>query len=186
MYHQGDGKIALAVGPDCRMVKSREFPNRSVTDLPNFNFLDAGPLSDGNLYLVCVRTHLPNPAMDRVAAYDFEMRIAGLDARVGRISFRAQSNVLMELYRGHVGYDVESDHQGHHYAERATRLLIPFIRRHGFREIWLTTNPDNWASRRTCERLGAVLVETVEVPETEEMYTRGEWVKCRYRLDIPV
>jgi predicted acetyltransferase len=156
-----------------------------VTDPSYFHFLDAGPLSEGDLSLVCVRTHVPNPRKGRVAAYTFEMRIAGHDGSAGRIAFRAQNNRLMEMYRGNLGYDVEPDHRGHHYAERGVRLLLPFIARHGFKAVWLTTDPDNGASRRTCERLGAVLVGTVDVPETEEMYARGERVKCRYRLDLP-
>jgi tagatose 1,6-diphosphate aldolase len=151
-----------------------------------FHFLDAGPLSDGELSLVCVRTHVPNPGKGRVASYTFEMRVDGHENAAGGIAFRAQNNALMELYRGNVGYDVEPEHRGHHYAERGVRLLLPFIGRHGFRVVWLTTDPDNWASRRTCERLGAVLVETVDVPETEEMYARGEQEKCRYRLDLPI
>jgi len=38
-------------------------------------------------------------------------------------------------------------------------------------ETWITCNPDNLASRRTCERLGAIFVDTL-----------GS--KCRYRLDL--
>ena len=50
----------------------------------------------------------------------------------------------------------------------------------GFR----TTTPDNLASRRTCEILGAELVETVELPPGNDMYERGERQKCRYRWVI--
>jgi tagatose 1,6-diphosphate aldolase len=50
--------------------------------------------------------------------------------------------------------------------------------------LWITCNPDNHASRRTCERLGARLVEIVPVPKTDPLYARGETEKCRYRIEL--
>jgi predicted acetyltransferase len=74
--------------------------------------------------------------------------------------------------------------RGHHYAERACRLLLPLARRHGIQPLWITCNPDNFPSRRTCERLGAKLVEIVAVPPRDPLYLRGDHEKCRYRLDL--
>jgi len=51
-------------------------------------------------------------------------------------------------------------------------------------EFWITCNPDNAASRRTCELAGAVLVEIVDLPEDIDMYQEGERQKCRYRLEL--
>jgi tagatose 1,6-diphosphate aldolase len=50
--------------------------------------------------------------------------------------------------------------------------------------LWITCNPDNYASRRTCERLGAEMVEIVPLPSNNVLYQRGEREKCRYRLDL--
>jgi len=157
---------------------------RRVADSPNFQFLDPGVLVDGELELVLAREVPPNPAKDWVAAYDFEMRLAGSTNKVGRVSFRAQHHSLLELYRGQIGYGVDLGHRGRHFAERSVRLLLPFIRRHDFSEIWITCNPDNGASRRTLERLGGTLVEIVALPETEEMYAKGDRKKCRFRIDL--
>jgi predicted acetyltransferase len=146
--------------------------------------MDAGTLVDGDLILTVSR-HIPeDPSKDWVAAYEFEMREGSSTDVVGTVNFRAQVHPLLESYRGQIGYNVESSHRGRHYAERAVRLLLPFIRRHGFSSIWITCNPENWASRRTCERLGATLVEIVALPETEEMFAAGDRQKCRYRLDF--
>lgn len=134
--------------------------------------------------MVLVRRFPADPSRDRVAAYEFDMRVAGSGNAVGRVSFRAQAHRLMELYRGQIGYEVASSHRGRHFAERSVRLLLPFIRRHGFAEIWITCDPENLASRRTCERIGAELVEIVAVPETEEMYARGHRMKCRFRVGL--
>ena len=58
-------------------------------------------------------------------------------------------------------------------------------RRHGLSVVWITCNPDNWPSRRTCERLGGTLVEIVKLPEDNDMYQAGEREKCRWAVPIP-
>jgi predicted acetyltransferase len=155
-----------------------------MAEPPKFQFLDPGPLVDGDLELALTRRSPPDPSRDRVAAYEFEMRVPGSPGAAGRVSFRAQPHRMMELYRGQIGYEVNPSHRGRHFAERSVRLLLPFIRRHGFSELWITCDPDNLASRRTCERIGAALIETVAVPDTEEMYARGHRAKCRFRVDL--
>lgn len=102
----------------------------------------------------------------------------------GAIGLRIGSTAAVEMYYGHFGYHVYPPARGHHYAERACRLLLPLARMHGLKTLWITCNPDNYASRRTCERLGASLVSIVPVPEDQPLYARGEREKCRYRLDL--
>jgi tagatose 1,6-diphosphate aldolase len=103
---------------------------------------------------------------------------------VGSISLRIGMGRNMVMFNGQVGYQVYPFARGHHYAERACRLLLPLAVRHGLDPLWITCNPDNFPSRRTCERLGANLVETVEVPPENPLYQRGEKAKCRYRMDL--
>ena len=43
-------------------------------------------------------------------------------------------------------------------------------RQHGLREIWITCNPENIASRRTCQFLGATFVGTVPLPKNHILY----------------
>lgn len=102
----------------------------------------------------------------------------------GGVGLRIGSGPTLELYYGHFGYHVYPPARGHHYAERSCRLLLPLARRHGLRTLWITCNPDNLASRRTCQRLGGSYVETVPVPDADPLYARGETEKCRYRLDL--
>lgn len=49
-------------------------------------------------------------------------------------------------------------------------------------ELWITCNPDNRASRRTCELAGAALMEIVDLPSNSDMYLEGDRQKYRYRL----
>ena len=134
-------------------------------------------------------------AMGRVPQYHFWMRVRhdipppiGTSlppVRIaGAIGLRVGSTSSLEMYYGHFGYHVYPPARGHHYAERACRLLLPLARKHGLKTLWITCNPDNFASRRTCERLGAALVSIVPVPQDEPLYSKGEREKCRYRLDL--
>jgi len=102
----------------------------------------------------------------------------------GTISLRVGHTRDLEMYLGHIGYGVYPPARGHHYAERSCRLLLGLAVSHGLDPLWITTDPANLASRRTCERLGAVLVEIVDVPRNHMLYARGQYRKCRYRLDL--
>ena len=46
------------------------------------------------------------------------------------------------------------------------------------------TNPENTASRRTCEFAGGVLEGIVELPPDNDMYLEGERQKCIYRFSL--
>jgi predicted acetyltransferase len=125
-----------------------------------------------------------------VPQYNFWMRLHDKLLRryplriAGGISLRIGSSQPVQMYYGHIGYHVYPPARGRHYAERSCRLLFPLCRRHDLRTIWITCNPDNFASRRTCERLGMHLVDTVPVPDTDPLYARGDRLKCRYRVDL--
>lgn len=103
---------------------------------------------------------------------------------VGGIGFRVGQNRELELYSGHIGYHVYTPARGHHYAERAARLLFPLVRHHRISPVWITCNPDNFPSRRTIERLGGRLIDIVDIPEHHPFFARGERQKCRYRIDL--
>jgi predicted acetyltransferase len=133
----------------------------------------------------------PDASKGWVPQYNFWMRLRdrGLFRRAplriaGGISLRAGTTYPIEMYYGHVGYHVYPPARGRHYAERSVRLLLPLARHHGLRTLWITCNPDNLASRRTCERLGMHLVGTAKVPEGDPLYARGDREKCRYSLAL--
>lgn len=151
---------------------------------PAFEFRDPGHLRDGELALVLIELCAGDPVKAHVPAYRFVMRVAGHQSAVGGIEFRVGDSDHIVKYAGHLGYRVWPGHRGHHYAARACRLLMPLARSHGLRALWITCNPDNLASRRTCELAGAEFIEIVDLPEDTDMYRRGERQKCRYRLAL--
>jgi predicted acetyltransferase len=150
-----------------------------------FRFLDPGRLVDGELSLELIRQKPADPARGLVPSYDFAMRVAQEPkALAGLINFRAGSTYALEMFGGHFGYGVEPPYRGDHCAERACRLLLPLARRHDLLTLWITCNPDNHASRRTCERLGCALADIVPLPPNNDQYLAGERFKCRYRIHL--
>lgn len=106
--------------------------------------------------------------------------------RVGTISLRdGRSHVITHLL-GHVGFAVDEAHRGRGFAGLAVLALLPEAARLGVEAAWITTTPENAACRRTLERLGCELVETVAIPPWYATYARGERTKLRYRLPNPV
>ena len=129
-----------------------------------------------------------DPRHQIVPGYTFWMRfVDGHPAPVrmaGSVGLRLGCTPSIELYYGHLGYHVLPPARGRHFAERACRLLFPLALAHGYHTLWITCNPDNLASRRTCERLGAVLIDTVLVPPDNPLHQQGDTHKCRYRLEL--
>lgn len=123
----------------------------------------------------------------QVPTYHFWMHLRReydpLVSIAGSISLRVGWGPEIELYYGHIGYGVYPPARGHHYALRACRLLLPLARLHGLSPLWITTDPQNIPSRRTCEQLGGRMVEIVDVPPDHALYARGQVQKCRYRID---
>ena len=145
-------------------------------------FLLDVPLVDDELELYLAERSPADPERDFVPAYRFEMRVDG--ERAGSISLRAGNTRHLELYAGHIGYGVEPPFRGRRYAARACKLIFDLARRHGMTTLWITCNPENVASRRTCELVGGELVDIVDLPAETDMYKEGERQKCRYRIRL--
>lgn len=119
-----------------------------------------------------------------VPSYRFE--IWPLDGRteMGTIDIRIGESENI-FYAGHIGYRIHEPFRGRHYAEKACRLIVRIARAHGMRQVVITCNPDNLASKRTIERLGARLEGIVDIPPGNEMYKYGDRQKCRFIWDVP-
>ena len=142
--------------------------------------IDPGELRDGELRLALdgFAVHL----IHKVPTYHFRMMHAGTDEQLGGIRLRVGSTPHIELYAGHIGYNVLQRHRGHRYAMRSLVLLVPLARRLGLDPLWITCDPENHASRRTLELAGAQFVEIVDVPLNCVIRQGGHPRKCRYRL----
>lgn len=148
-----------------------------------FKFLNPDKLIDDDLELVLVKKVPANKKKRYFPAYQFEMRNAKTEERIGDITLRVGNNTNTK-YGGHIGYGVDEKFRGNHYAARSCKLLFPFAKQHGLNTVWITCNPENIPSRRTCELIGGKLIEIADLPKDNDEYKRGERKKCRYKFDI--
>lgn len=148
-----------------------------------FEFLDVALPPDGDLRLVLAECMPAGKGPWGVPAYSFSMQ--GPDGTyLGRIRLRVGWSDELIRFAGQVGYAVEPAHRGHRYAERACRLIMPLARRHGMTSLWITCQPDNMASRRTLQRLGAEHVGVFDVPPAYPMDAGAERRKMCFRLAL--
>ena len=102
---------------------------------------------------------------------------------VGKISFRIGHN-YHSYYNGNIGYEIDEEYRGHHYALLACRLVLKAAQYHKMGKIYLTCNYDNAASYKTIEKLGANLIEEVLPPKDYIFYHEGIEVHRIYELLI--
>ena len=122
---------------------------------------------------------------DHVSSVWYDIYSNNPRLKVGSIDLRLTMNDHM-FYYGHIGYHILEKYRGHHYAYEACKLLFKIAKEEFLmKELIITCNPDNIASRKTLERLGCVLEEIVDVPVFHELnYHEHELQKCIYRIKL--
>lgn len=100
-------------------------------------------------------------------------------AVAGYINLRVGDTRHIRLCAGHIGYEVFPPYRGRRYAYYACLALAPLVKKH-YKEVLLTADPDNAASIRTIEKLGAVLLDQVVVPKDDPSYVHGARYKKRF------
>lgn len=76
---------------------------------------------------------------------------------LGTVVIRHRLTPALERAGGHIGYHVVPVHRRHGHATRMLAEALPHCRRLGIREVLVTCDPDNVASRRVIEANGGVL-----------------------------
>lgn len=145
-----------------------------------FRFKKFGRLTDGELSLVIDEYLHGRRAMEAVPAYKFKI-IRNKDQQwVGDIDVRIGITENLYLFGGQIGYGIHPQYRGNGYAGKSCLIIRQVALSHGVDELWITCNPENIASRKTCVAIGAKHVDTVDIPPTNELYARGDRKKCRY------
>lgn len=141
---------------------------------------DTTHLCDGEIRLLLRQYQWGSAYVGGLPSYFFsivdaqEMRL-----ELGRCDLRVGWHEEL-LYAGHIGYRVHTPYRGHHYAAKASRLLLHFAGELGLEECIITCDPNNVPSRRTLEGLGGELRATVEVPRASACYAAGDRAKCQF------
>ncbi|QGH34477.1 GNAT family N-acetyltransferase [Gracilibacillus salitolerans] len=144
-----------------------------------FEFFDFDVIKGEEIDLHLMNTVPGNKEKDWVPAYHFNITLSGLTEPIGKIDIRIGHNENL-YYGGHIGYSVKKEYRGNRYAAKAVLLIKKVAHTHELEKLFITCNPDNIPSRKTCEFVGANLLEIVDVPEDNDMYQRGEKEKCIY------
>lgn len=140
-----------------------------------FKYFDL--LTDGEIDLVIEEKAPGNEEKGYVPAYKYKVCKHNSTERIGEIDIRIGSNQNI-YFGGNIGYSIDEKFRGNSYASKACNIIKEVAQGHGMTQIIITCNPDNWSSRRTCEKIGIRLKEIVDLPEDNEMYLDGEKQKC--------
>ena len=135
--------------------------------------------SDDQIELVLSNQDVADEACGIDDGYLFSIYRAKTRDYVGYVCLRLGESPAL-YYLGHIGYRIEEKHRGHGWAGRACRLMRPLIERLGMESVVITTNVENIASRKTCERLGCILERIADVPPEQRTICAGALQKCRY------
>lgn len=145
-------------------------------------FLNTEFLKNEELFLKLERTVEGNEEKDWLPAYHFDIcnkcgtKMGGCDLRIGHNK--------KVYYGGNIGYHIDKEYRGHNFAGKACILLFELAKKHKMDYLIITCNPDNYASRKTCEYAGGILEEIVELPKDNDMRLVGETEKCIYRFEF--
>ncbi|HJC23405.1 MAG TPA: GNAT family N-acetyltransferase [Candidatus Eisenbergiella merdavium] len=146
-------------------------------------FLNTDFLENEEIKLIVDRLTEGNPERNWVPAYHFH--ICDLHGNImGACNLRIGYTDGL-YYVGHIGYRINEEYRGHHYAAKACKLLFSLAQKHEMFYLYITCNPDNWASRKTCEYLQGEFLGVVELPEDNDLrINEGETQMCIFRFNL--
>ena len=137
-----------------------------------FTFQKFDFLTDGYLELYIQRKAHAHEERFQVPAYYFSIKKSGFADEIGKIEIRIGHNE-QTFYGGNVGYEIYPPYRGNHYAMRACQIIKRVAKGHGMKFLYISCLPDNIASNKTCQRLGAKLLGNYLIPFHNEMYLMG-------------
>lgn len=100
---------------------------------------------------------------------------------IGRITLRSGDDIN-HMYDGHIGYGIEKEYRGHNYSYLACLLLKDIMINKGYDHVILTCDPNNIASRKIIEKLGALFLEKRTIPkQLRKYYPNNEKERLIYK-----
>ena len=140
-------------------------------------------LADSEIYLEIAE--LIDGDGDNPVTYRFHIKNID-DKRIGGCSFRAGDSCNKHIkYGGNIGYDIDEAYRGNKYSLKACKLLLLLAKSHNMQSVRITCNPENKASRRIAELLGASYTAVLDLPEDDYNYiNNGTKQHCVYEMTI--
>lgn len=147
----------------------------------SFDYLQTPIYRYENVALYNDKINLEQPNSGFHQYYGFDINVDG--NFVGYIHVWIGYSVKIH-YCGQIGYGINEEYRNRGYMTKACLALKPFLQKCGFRYVLITTDENNTASRRVCEKIGAVLTETVDTPTWTGMYGEGQRKTCIYEWAV--
>ena len=120
-----------------------------------------------------------------IVAYAFSIHLVANGKMVGWCQLNDVGDNRNLSLRGNIGYGIDEQYRGNHYAGKACFLLFELARSHDMEYLYITCDPDNYASRKTCEYVSGILEIIVDVPADNRLYLEeGSKQKCIYRVNL--
>ncbi|MFQ3230642.1 GNAT family N-acetyltransferase [Reinekea sp.] len=155
-----------------------------MANLPSHHYTYPGtqtmdPIVGDEVALVLNRVLNSREGLDGVPALLYDIVLHD-GSRIGQIDFRLKTTPSLIKYGGQIGYGINKPYRGRGFAAQACELIKVVAKEKGFDALWITCNPDNIASIKTLDKIGAQFVEQVLVPKDTELWHRGDREKLRY------
>lgn len=145
-------------------------------------FYDTKDLDDGEIFLRLVTTSEGKKDKGWLPGYYFDI-CSKKGIKLGNCDLRIGHNNKTYI-GGNIGYNVDKEHRGNNYAAKACRLLFKLARKHDLGYLYITCDPDNIASYKTCESLGGEFIEIRDIPKTNEMYALDKLEVKIYKFEL--
>ena len=173
-WSEGDGHWIVEA------VKSTTVKKR-YSPAVNFDYLQTPIYRYENVALYNDKINLEQPNSGFFQFYRFDINADGNWA--GFIHVWIGYSIKIH-YCGQIGYGINEQFQNRGYMTKACLAIKPFLRKCGFKHVLITNDVNNTASRRVCEKIGAVLIETVDTPTWTGMYGEGQRRTCIYEWTV--
>ncbi len=165
---------------DKRYIHRRKRPTPPCESVKDIAFIAHDPMAYEDVTVRLESTRPADHGRAFVPAYSMGVYDSEGAVRYGQITLRVGETDNIVQYAGHVGYGIDEPHRGKKRAAKACFAIRPLVRKH-YVQLIITTNPDNRASQRTLDRIGARHIETVDVDENSPTFLiEGSRKKMRY------
>lgn len=145
-------------------------------------FFDIEDLKTNEIFLKLTKTCEAQPEKKWLSAYYFQICLLNGTA-IGHCDLRIGHNEKTYI-GGNIGYGIDEEYRGHHYAAKACGLLFNQARKHSMDYLIITCVPNNIAPSRTCEIAGGKFLEIADIPEDNEMYAEGKRQVKIFKFDL--
>ncbi|MBL4933143.1 GNAT family N-acetyltransferase [Clostridium paridis] len=148
-----------------------------------FEFKNFDYLTDEEIDLIIENRAPADDEKGYVPTYKYIITLHNSKDCIGKIDIRIGNNEN-SYYGGNIGYEIYEDYRGNGYPSKACAIIKQVATSHGMNKLIITCNPNNYPSRRTCEKAGLSLKEIVDLPSYNEMYQKGERQKCIFECNL--